>query len=186
MDLRGIRKNITFSFFFIVVPVLLSGIIYLFLRSSNTVIYLVFQDLLPPGILEQMRLIFQNSFSELPKWIIYSLPGGLWLFSFTNFSLLLLNEKTKYFFKHIVLALFGIVTILEILQMIHFTDGRFDLADLALYLIASAISSLMVNFRVKRSNHQPILKNDKSPIYALGLMIGLFCATLYLADVVIN
>ena len=183
MDLPGIRKNIIFSILLILLPVLLSGIIYLFFRTTDTVIYQVYQNLFASDFLDTIRLYFQLNFMTMPKWIIYSLPGGLWVFSFANFCFLLLNAKS-YFYK-ILFLLLGIVTSLELLQLLHITDGRFDLMDLTIYFLGAFSSLTVRRTKIKKQKCYPILKTEKPPVYILGVTICIFCASIYLADVLV-
>jgi hypothetical protein len=183
LDLPGIRKNIIFSLFSILLPIFLSGTIYLFFRTSETVIYQLFQDLFHSSILVNIRSYLQVNSSFIPDWFIYSLPGGLWVFAFANFCYLLLNKETKAYYKSILFLLFGIVTSLELLQLYNVTDGSFDLMDILFYLAASLTSLSIGNFRIKKIKYQPIFKDEKKPVYALGLTVCIFCATIYLADV---
>ena len=185
MDLPGIRKNIVFSLFFIVMPVVISGSIYLFFRTSDTVIYQVFQTLFSSNNLDYIRTFLQHNLTTTPGWCIYNLPGGLWVFAFANFCFLLLNKETKKYYKTILVLLLGIVISLEVFQMFNLTDGRFDTMDIVFYLIASLSSLLIGSIRIQKLKYQPILRSDKKPFYALGFTICLYCASIYLADVLI-
>ena len=186
MDLPGIRKNIVFSLFFILLPVVLSGSIYLFFRTTDTVIYQIFQVLFSSNNLDHIRTFLQHNLLTTPDWYIYNLPGGLWVFAFANFCFLLLNRDTKKYYKTILFLLLGIVTSLEILQMFKLTDGRFDTMDIIFYLIASFSSLLIGTVRIQKLKYQPIFRSDKKPFYALGFTICVFFASIYLADVLVG
>lgn len=183
MDLPGIRKNIVFSLFFILLPVLVSCVIYLLFRTSDTVIYQIYETTFGNRNIDQLREIVHYRLDAIPVWLIYNLPGGLWVFAFANFCFLFLNDETKAYYKGTLLTLFGIVTSLELLQLLHFTDGRFDYLDIVCYFIATVTSAVIGITRIQKIKYQPIFKNDRKPFLALTLTVGLFCAGIYLADV---
>ncbi|MFT6746976.1 MAG: hypothetical protein ACJAZ2_001321 [Glaciecola sp.] len=183
MDLPGIKKNIVFSLFFILTPALVSGAIYLLFRTSDTVIYQIYEVVFGSNSIDHLRETVQNTLITIPSWFIYSFPGGLWVFAFANFCFLFLNDKTKAYYKGTLLTLFGIVTSLELLQLLHYTDGRFDFLDIACYLIATITSAFIGVARIQKIKYQPIFKNDKKPFFALSITVCLFCAGIYLADV---
>lgn len=185
MDIPGIRKSLVYSLFFIVLPVLLAGAIYLLFRSSNTVVYSLFDRILSTEKLDLVRESIIKQPVKLPIWFIYSLPGGLWVFAFSNACFLLLYQKARKHQIRLVIMLFSIVTSLEILQLFNVTDGIFDITDLALYLLGAIASSSLNIFRMKKFDPKSIIKNEKKPYYAVGLTVCLFCATIYLADVAI-
>lgn len=107
-------------------PLLASLGIYVLFRPRNTIVNkLLFQFMTtkPP----MLRLTYG-------RWIVQSLPGALWLYSFLNFSAL----PTRRLLSLLPLAMaLGI----EVLQYLHITDGRFDWLDVVCYLAAYLVFS---------------------------------------------
>lgn len=107
---------------------LLSLFIYVFYRTEKTIINQLFISLF-----HKETYIFLKSqvtfYLPLPDFVIYSLPEGLWVFCITltsnSFYLEVRKRKWDLIFVPILLALF-----MEIFQLLHFTNGRFDWMDI--------------------------------------------------------
>lgn len=116
--------------FKVILPLILSITIYLLFRPITLKGY----NLLNPLLIKQLiglRSHFFNFSSILPNWVIYSLPDGLWIYSFTNAMLLLFDNKS-------LKILFASVPIImaymhELCQLVLSNYGTFDVNDLILY-----------------------------------------------------
>jgi len=112
---------------------LISLFIYVFYRTEKTVINELFILLLS---FNAYSLIKDSVIHAIPlnQHLIYSLPGGLWIFCATalsqGFYFGIRSRKIRLDLIPIVFAL-G----LELCQLIHFTHGTFDLWDVASYLV---------------------------------------------------
>lgn len=155
--------------------------IYLFFRTTDTVVYQIFQLIISDSSLIKIRDFLQEN--QTPSWFIYNLPGGLWIFAFANACFLFLSDRQCDYSKKIIAILFSIVCLLEFMQLIHLTDGRFDFLDLLVYALASLGSYLLVYKRVQNHTHHSIFNKEKNPFYAIGFLISLFIVSIYLADV---
>lgn len=112
--------------------------IYVFYRSEKTVVnefiilLLSFDSYLSikTGIMDAL---------PLPKSIVYSLPGGLWVFCVTllsqNFYFRIWSHKISLTFVPILFVI-G----LELCQLAHLTNGRFDFLDLIFYVLFWALA----------------------------------------------
>lgn len=107
---------------------LLSLFIYLFYRTGKTVV----NDLILNVISCDQFLILQKEVSSaipVPEHIIYSLPGGLWVFCVTlaskRFFIAFGETRVNLLFLPLIFAI-G----LELFQLLHFTNGRFDIWDI--------------------------------------------------------
>lgn len=71
-----------------------------------------------------------TSLLPLHEYLIYSLPEGLWVFCITLTSSFFYLEvqKRKWYLVAVPLLL---ALILELFQLFHITNGRFDIMDLA-------------------------------------------------------
>lgn len=111
----------------------ISLFIYAFYRSDKTVI----NELIILILSEETYISIKSfivSIMPLPEPIIFSLPGGLWVFCVTilssNFYLPVKQYRIPMVFLPILFA-----TGLELCQLIHLTRGRFDLWDVVFYLL---------------------------------------------------
>lgn len=112
--------------------VLLGGAIYFLFRSTELSI---FSEWIPSAILETLRAVRDFSLeytSLIPLWVVYSLPGGLWAFSY---AILITgiwagsSSPVKYFWLVFVPV---VVAGSEVLQWSGFLPGTFCRQDLVL------------------------------------------------------
>jgi len=104
-----------------VLPLIASLLIYVLFRPRDIVVNkLIFSWIdSPPPVL------------KLPgcDWLVYNLPGALWLYAFLSFSLVLRN-------KLITLLPLCLALGIEAVQLLKITDGTFDILDVLFYLLA--------------------------------------------------
>jgi hypothetical protein len=88
---------------------------------------------------------------NIPDWILYSLPDGLWLFSYISFALIIWDNKiSKYsFFWIIIVPIIAICS--EIGQLFNIIPGTYDLVDIFIYVI---FYILAVQIFYKPSNYE--------------------------------
>lgn len=92
-----------------------------------------------------MRSLAKKYITIIPNWIIYSLPDGLWVYSFSAMLYLIWRENFKitqkiFFFPFIVLC--G----MELLQLIKIINGTFDIIDIFTSLIMYGLLIININF----------------------------------------
>lgn len=79
----------------------------------------------------------------IPRWVIYSLPDGLWMFSGTTLILNVWNNIiSKQSIFWIILMPLG-AFFFEYLQKLKYIRGTFDFLDIANYLIGFTASILI-------------------------------------------
>lgn len=116
------------GYYFIIASLLVSLFIYVFYRTEKTVVNeIVIRMISLEGYATLKKAV--NGWLPLHALVIYSLPEGLWVFCTT------LTSK-PYYLGHpcrridcLVIPLLCCVG-LEILQLLHFTNGRFDPMDI--------------------------------------------------------
>jgi hypothetical protein len=115
-------------YYFIIVPLLVSLFIYLFYRTEKTVINEIAIRIISFGHYSGLK---ESVVAILPlnDFVIYSLPEGLWVFCIT------LTSKPYYFQqgnRRIPCAVIPLICCisLEIFQLLHVTNGRFDPMDI--------------------------------------------------------
>ena len=88
---------------------------------------------------------------NIPNWILYSLPDGLWLFSYISFALIIWDNKiSKHgFFWIIIVPTIAICS--EIGQLFNIIPGTYDLVDIFIYVL---FFILAVKISYKPSNYE--------------------------------
>jgi hypothetical protein len=111
------------------IPILSGGLIYIGFRSESLRLF-TWLDYLGLSILvSEIRQLFLPIADILPSFIIYSLPDGLWAYSFTFSLRLILQSHEKIRFVFLMIP-FTFSIIVEVLQAFHLFQGTFDWADL--------------------------------------------------------
>ena len=146
----------------IFLPLAIGVGIYLLYRSRNLFYYQLLQETHFHSYIASLRenaKIYRSIFST---WIVYSLPDGLWLFSF---GAALLVDRVYYFLHFMVFTcIFGIMIGMEHIQKFFGGHGHwlgtYDFQDIEAYFIAYVsivcISFVLHIFSKKR------LQNKKS------------------------
>lgn len=162
--LKSIHK---IKFWDCIFPLSVSLLIYLLFRTENTII-------------NQLTLSYFSftSFSSnvsIADWVIYNLPGALWLFAFLSI-LVKKNEKSIFF---CLIPLGGALAI-EMLQYFSITDGTYDLIDVVFYLFAWAL--FMLRWLVKGNKIRWFKSSEKISKTEVSILV-LFFAIVILSDV---
>ncbi|WP_276484343.1 hypothetical protein [Paraflavitalea pollutisoli] len=112
----------------------------MFYRTSDTVVNEIFIRLTSPNLYSHIKAAITEAL-PLNNLIIYSLPEGLWIFCITLTSkpyyISLNNWRFEVAFFPLILCIS-----LELLQLAHITNGRFDYMD----ILVSALFWLLGNF----------------------------------------
>ncbi len=181
LDSFGARKKITTPFLGTILPSLFCVFIYVTAREPNTVFYNLSALVLGNDFLISIKKVLLPVTQIPMNWMIYSLPGGLWVFIFSNVCLRILRHSNTRVKVIYLFAMLSIVVGLEFLQLMGVTDGAFDLLDILFYLLGT-ISSLAFN----RSSLNVTSQNEnvKSKLIPFVLFTS-FIVGIYLADVVL-
>ncbi len=138
------------NYWFIIVSLLLSFAIYLFYRTEKTVINELFITIVSFGKFVEMQQRIPNAL-PLNSHIIYSLPEGLWVFCITLTSrCLFVKVGRKEMDLLFVPLIFSIG--LELFQLFHLTNGRFDWWDIGFSILFWAIAHYLIEYRSTRQN----------------------------------
>ncbi|RVU03011.1 hypothetical protein EOD41_03490 [Mucilaginibacter limnophilus] len=115
------------------VSLFISLFIYLFYRTEKTVVNELIIRLVSYPVYISLKNFIGSSI-PLNNIFIYSLPEGLWVFCITLTSkAYYVQYKNRYFdCTYIPLAL---CITLELLQLLHVTNGRFDYIDIAIFVL---------------------------------------------------
>lgn len=144
--------------FFILFPLFLGIGIYLLYRSRNLFYFKIFET--HPTIYNyiiKIRDLAWNYRKHLPLWSVYSLPDGLWLFSF---GAILLIDRYFYFLHFILFSgIYIFMIILEYIQKYYGGHGTmlgtFDKFDI-LFFTLGYISISIISFIFHKKNHHTV------------------------------
>jgi hypothetical protein len=147
MEVSTNKRVVSTTLLHVIFPLVIGGIIYILFRSLTLrLFYWIEMCGLKSTVLSFRNLIYQDKV-EVPSWIFYSLPDGLWVYSFTSALIIFWkNEKTKLIFWLVIPFTTGIL--FEILQGFNCFPGTFDVIDLILSIIAfySSIKILKIKY----------------------------------------
>ncbi|MBT1697357.1 hypothetical protein KK083_10755 [Fulvivirgaceae bacterium PWU4] len=117
----------------IVIALSISLFIYLFYRSEKTVVNEFMILILSFETYTAIKNYIINTI-PLNKPAIFSLPGGLWVFCATALSQDFYIKIRRYKIQVVLVPILFAVG-LEFCQLVHVTNGRFDIWDIAFYLL---------------------------------------------------
>ena len=127
-----VRKNLIFIS---IITLSIGTLIYLLFRVSTLKVFSWLNFLGIDFVNNDLRKKSINYMPKIPDWFIFSLPDGIWIFSYVlvmisiwNFTL---NKKSIFWMTIIPLvAIFS-----EIFQIFDFIPGTFDFVDLSFYIL---------------------------------------------------
>lgn len=124
---------------------LTGGLIYILFRTDDLAMFRWFDALaldLPIGFIREITMTAKN---KLPNWFLYSLPDGLWIFSYISLILLLWKNEIHTYNFFWVYIIFFIAIISEIGQYFNLIPGTFDVVDLIFYALGAIIPLIIYN-----------------------------------------
>ncbi|WP_394750956.1 hypothetical protein [Spongiimicrobium salis] len=116
------------QYFLIFFSLTVSLFIYVFFRTEKTVINAVFSTLITEENYIYLKQFIHGNI-RLHPFIVYSLPEGLWVFAITLTSKNLFLKLGTFTLNGTYLPLYFAIG-LELLQLVHITNGRFDYWDI--------------------------------------------------------
>lgn len=116
-------------FLFVFFPLLLGMFIYYFTRPHSIYFLSWINYIFPSQIIPEI---------QLPYWVVYHLPDGLWTFAFTSVFLIIWEQKLNR--KNI----FWLLTPLVISATLEISYGTFDLIDLCFIIIGGSLPLLYI------------------------------------------
>lgn len=137
-------------YLYIVSALIISLFIYLFYRTDKTLVNQIFIQLISLKSYENLKQAITTSL-PLNKYIIYSLPEGLWVFCITLTSK---GFYIKLFNKQINCVLIPLIFVigLELFQLIHLTNGRFDFLDITISFVFWFIAAKIIDTKTQFQN----------------------------------
>ena len=123
-----LKKKVRFllPFTLAVASLILGSSIYLFSRNTSNIVYHISDRMEVSSQVEAIR----DLVPALPSWFLYSLPDGLWMFSFSTITLAIWGfQRSREAIVWFSAAL-AIGVLMEFLQALATLPGQFDWRDL--------------------------------------------------------
>lgn len=143
------KNNLIFFYFcHSLIPIIFGASIYILFRSTDLLVFKWFSNL---GMLNKV-ITYREFVSPisiyLPNWFKYSLPDGLWAYSFSASLLLCWKDHIK-IGKIFFLIPFFCSIVLELFQGLKFFPGTFDLVDLMFSGLGLKLSYIILSILKK-------------------------------------
>ena len=134
----------------IILSLLICLFIYLFYRTEKTLINQVFISIVS---FDEFMALRQRITCTMPlhEHIIYSFPEGLWVFSITLTSKSLFVKIGGRKIDMIYVPPIFFIG-LELLQLLHFTNGRFDFWDIGFSILFWVMAVYLIKDKSPRQN----------------------------------
>lgn len=127
-------------------PLLIGGMIYVIFRTDSLLMFKWIEQLDLKGTVMSVRDIAGLYNTENFKIIIHTLPGGLWVYSYITFLLLIWkNEINRNNILYFILVPVAAV-LSEFLQLAGIIRGTFDILDIVLYF-SGMIFPFLIHFK---------------------------------------
>jgi len=139
------RRKTVFYSAHVLLPILLGGMIYILCRKSSLLMFAWYDRVGLGRVLEICREAAEPSRESVPRWFLYSLPGGLWVYSMTAFMSLVWRDAQASFQKSAwvsVALVLGVGS--EFLQVLQVVPGTFDPVDLVLYCFSGILALILI------------------------------------------
>lgn len=136
-------------------PLIIGGFIYISFRSVSLRLFNWFEIVGIKSAALSIRNIIYPYKNDLPNWTFFSLPDGLWVYSFSSALIILWGDQFK-FGKYwlIIPLLFG--AFIEFAQKIKIFPGTFDIIDFTFSISALALSIIILKPKI-RTNEKHFL-----------------------------
>jgi hypothetical protein len=141
-----------FYFWLSAIALLTGGIIYILFRTSEPVF---FNWIRASGLDNWLSFARNSSLSltpDLPDWIVYSLPNGLWAFAYALLITVIWKGSNSWL-KHFWMASIPILVLgFEILQLAGIIPGTFCIQDIAFGIVGLTVG-IFVGIKIFKMNY---------------------------------
>lgn len=139
-----------------ILSLILGTAIYLLFRASSLKIFNWLEILTIDFRSSDIRNFSISYIEKLPNWFLFSLPDGLWIFSYVCLMVCIWNFKFNYqsIFWICIIPIIAISS--ELGQAINLVKGTFDILDLVFYILGFCIPFILIfnNKNYKLLNHE--------------------------------
>lgn len=131
-----------------IIPLLLGGLVYVLFRSTELRMFYWFSNLGLEYLIHFLREMFSHFNHHLPDWLFYSIPDGLWVYSFTSALLIIWECRlTIWLFLPLISGPF-----VEIAQLAQISPGTFDVLDLIFTLVGYTTSFILITYNFTKTS----------------------------------
>ena len=134
--------------FLSILSILLGGVIYIAFRSSSIILFKWIDYIVLIDPVENLRIVTLPYKEYLSEWFLYSLPDGLWMFSYSCIVLVIWKRKITKYSLLWLLSLPMISILFEVLQYYNYFNGTFDIVDIFFFLMGSLLP-ILINEKCK-------------------------------------
>ncbi|OXA79129.1 hypothetical protein SAMN05444397_102370 [Flavobacterium aquidurense] len=119
------------------------SLIYILFRTPSLRMFFWFEKLHFLDFIKSLRSFTITNVNNFPDFVLYSLPDGLWVFSYVSFILYQWENKIKS--ENLVwIFIIPIISITsELGQIIKIVPGTFDITDLLMYSLGTLLPFLI-------------------------------------------
>ena len=135
--------------FLSILSILFGGVIYIAFRSSSIILFKWIDYIVLIDPVENLRIVTLPYKEYLPDWFLYSLPDGLWMFSYSCIVLVIWKRKITKYSLMWLLSLPMISILFEVLQYYDYFNGTFDIIDIIFYIFGSLLP-ILINKKMKK------------------------------------
>jgi len=140
--------------FFQILSIIFGGLIYCAFRTKDLLLFYWARTFGLDATVDLLREISYHIKPRTPNWLLFSVPDGLWVLSYTCLILYIwdfkLNRKNIFWFALVPSLALGS----EILQSMRIIPGTFDFIDIAAYIIGLLVPLIIFNIDFKIKNEQ--------------------------------
>jgi hypothetical protein len=139
----------TLTIIHVICPLIIGGLIYISFRSLSLRLFTWFEMIGLNNITSSIRSVLYPLKNHLPSWTYFSLPDGLWVYSFSSALILLWHDqfkKGKYWL--LIPLMFGVL--IELAQKIKLFPGTFDIIDFTFSILALSLSFIIIKPKIQK------------------------------------
>ena len=125
-------------------PIFFGGMIYILFRNKKLYLFNWLKLIGLNHNVDFLRNLASSLKNYFPNWVFFSLPDGLWIYSFTS-AIIIWSKLTK-MSSHFIIVPFFFGPISELLQKLMIIPGTFDIVDFIIYIVFF-ILSILLNFK---------------------------------------
>lgn len=146
----GKRQNLKLVLIHCAFPLMIGGVLYILFRSTSLRMFNWFGMLGLENPIQVSRSFVLHFKNDIPSWVYFSLPDGLWTYSFTSSIVIFWKADAKQTSIWLLIPfLFAIV--LEVFQWFHLFPGTFDFLDLLFSTIGLLLSKTVVTKKINEN-----------------------------------
>lgn len=140
------------------ISLLLGSLIYIIFRSTSLKMFSWYKVIGVNDFVLQLRRYFEGYKYLIPNWVLFSLPDGLWTFSYVCLMLWIWKGRVtlKNIFWIIIIPVVAVFS--EVAQLFKILSGTFDLSDLFFYLFGIILPFIFFNksitYNFKLNNYE--------------------------------